>query len=372
MMILTINTGSSSVRLAVFDHDGDIPTEVASERFDLFSPSSDDPQAVLRKFMETHGFGTFGAAAHRVVHGGRNLAESRLIDDQVEQEIDRLASLAPLHNPVSLRWICATREMLGGVPQVAVFDTAFFAALPEIARTYAIPHELAEEQGLWRYGFHGLAHQAMWLGWRKLKPDASQKGRIVSLQLGSGCSITATANGAPRDTSMGFSPLEGLLMATRSGDIDASLITFLQRKKNLTPGQLDELLYEQSGLLGVSGISADIRQLLDSSDARARLAVDLYCYRARKYLGAYLAVLNGADAIIFGGGVGENIAVVRAKILDGMKWCGIELDQKKNEDHQPREISCISSQASEVQVWVIPVNEAVLLAQEAARVLKKL
>src|SRR3954451_2243960 len=309
MMILTVNAGSSSVRLAVFTHDGSISTEVASERFDLSSPSPDDPQAVLLGFMEGHGLDTFGVAAHRVVHGGRNLTESRIIDDQVEQEIDRLAPLAPLHNPVSLRWIRATRKTLGaGVPQVAVFDTAFFKALPKTARTYAIPLELAEEHGLWRYGFHGLAHQAMWLRWRKAKPHASQEARIISLQLGSGCSITATANGEPQDTSMGFSPMEGLVMATRSGDIDAGLITFLQRKKTLTPGQLDALLNERSGLLGVSGISPDIRQLLSSADARACLAVDLYCYRARKYLGAYLAVLNGADAIIFGGGVGENIA----------------------------------------------------------------
>jgi len=323
--------------------------------------------------MEVHGLTAFATAAHRVVHGGINLTKSRLIDQAVEQEIDRLAPLAPLHNPVALRWIRATRRTLGtGVPQVAVFDTAFFTALPEIARTYAIPHELAEEHGLWRYGFHGLAHQAMWLKWRELKPNALQEARVISLQLGAGCSITATANGAPRDTSMGFSPLEGLVMATRSGDIDPGLVTFLQRRKSLTSEQMDELLNEHSGLSGISGSSSDIRQLLNSVDARARLAVNLYCYRARKYLGAYLTVLNGADAIIFGGGVGENVAEVREKILAEMKWCGIELDSKKNQNHDGREMSRISVEASQIEVWVIPVNEAAILAREAASVLKNL
>lgn len=373
MMILTVNTGSSSVRLGAFTDEGGIQTEVASARLERSESSRANPEAALTGFMEVHGFRAFSAAAHRVVHGGKNLTESCLIDDKVEQEIDRLAVLAPLHNPAALRWVRAARHVLGsGVPQVAVFDTAFFTALPEVARIYAIPHELSEQHGLWRYGFHGLAHQAMWLRWREQKPGGSPKARVISLQLGSGCSITATAGGVPRDTSMGFSPLEGLVMATRSGDIDAGLVTFLERQKGFGPEQLDELLNERSGLLGVSGISADIRELLSAANDRARLAVDLYCYRARKYVGSYLPVLNGVDAIIFGGGVGENAAAVREKILEGMEWCGIELDQKKNRDHDPKEISCISRKASRVEVWVIPVNEAALLAQEAESILRNL
>jgi len=316
---------------------------------------------------------------HRVVHGGRNLTASCLIDEKVQQEINRLGPLAPLHNPVSLRWIRATREVLGAdISQVAVFDTAFFTALPEIARTYAIPHELARSYGLYRYGFHGLAHQAMWLGWcnRNLKPDTSKpdadqagdgRGRIISLQLGSGCSITATENGAPRDTSMGFSPLEGLVMATRSGDIDPGLITYLQRQEDLSPEKLDELLNERSGLLGVSGRSGDMRQLLESQDEWSRLAVDLYCYRARKYLGAYLAVLGGAEAIVFGGGVGENVPAVREKILIGMKWCGIEVDSTENRDSNG--LSRISGEGSRVEAWVVPVDEAAILAREAVKIL---
>jgi acetate kinase len=376
MTILTVNTGSSSVRLAAFTRSGGMLTEVASTRDDL---SEGQPRAMLRRFMETHRLGRIKAAVHRVVHGGSNLTAPCLIDDKVEQEIDRLSPLAPLHNPVSLRWIRATSEMLGAdISQIAVFDTAFFTALPEIARTYAIPHELGKKHGLRRYGFHGLAHQAMWLGWcnRNLKPDTSKldadrephgRERIISIQLGSGCSMTAIEKGMPRDTSMGFSPLEGLVMATRSGDIDPGLIMYLQRQEGLTPEQLYELLNERSGLAGVSGRSGDMRQLLESQDEQSRLAIDLYCYRARKYLGAYLAVLGGADAIIFGGGVGENVPEVREKILTGMQWCGIEVDLKRNRDSSG--IARISSEGSRVEVWVVPVDEAAILAREAAKML---
>jgi acetate kinase len=376
MTILTVNTGSSSVRLAAFTCDDDALKEVANARDDL---SAGEPQAMLGRFMGTHGLARIKAVVHRVVHGGSNLTASCLIDDEVEQEIDRLAPLAPLHNPVSLRWIRATGDVLGAdISQIAVFDTAFFTALPEIAQTYAIPHELGKKYGLRRYGFHGLAHQAMWLGWcnRNLKPDTSKldadqephgRGRIISIQLGSGCSITAIEKGMPRDTSMGFSPLEGLVMATRSGDIDPGLITYLQRQEGLTPEQLDELLNERSGLAGVSGRSGDMRQLLESQDEHSRLAVDLYCYRARKYLGAYLAVLGGAEAIIFGGGVGENVPAVREKILTGMQWCGIKVDSTKNRGSSG--ISRISSEGSRVEVWVVPVDEAAILAREAVKIL---
>ncbi len=370
MTILTVNTGSSSVRLAAFARDGGGLTEMANAHDDL---SAGEPQAILRGFCKAHGLTGINATVHRVVHGGSNLTASCVIDHEVEREIECLAPLAPLHNPASLRWIRAAREVLGaGISQIAVFDTAFFTALPEIARTYAIPRELAKKHGLYRYGFHGLAHQAMWLRWRELKLDTLDRrmdggGRIISMQLGAGCSITAIDNGTPLDTSMGFSPLEGLVMATRSGDIDPGLITYLQRQEGLSPKQLDELLNERSGLAGASGISGDIRQLLESQDERSLLAVDLYCYRVHKYVGAYLAVLGGAEAILFGGGVGENVAVIREKILAGMGWCGIGIDSGKN--HASSGMSRISSDASRIEVWVIPVDEAAILAHEAARVL---
>lgn len=365
MIILTVNTGSSSVRLAAFACEGNRLTELVNVRHDL---AADEPQAVVREFAQMHGLAGVDVSVHRVVHGGANLATPRLLDQEVEQEINRLAPLAPLHNPASLQWIRATREALGAnVTQVAVFDTAFFKDLPELARTYAIPHALAKKHGLGRYGFHGLAHQAMWLKWRELQPNIPHGGRVISMQLGAGCSITAIDNGTPRDTSMGFSPLEGLMMATRSGDIDPGLVTFLQRQENLRPEQVDQLLNENSGLLGVSGASADMRQLLGSRDEHARLAVDLYCYRVRKYLGAYLAVLGGAEAIVFGGGVGENLPAVREKILAGMAWCGIEIDSKRN--HGPCGALRVSSQESRIEVWTIPVDEATILAQEALTVI---
>jgi acetate kinase len=364
MKILTVNTGSSSVRLAAFVRQEEKLTELASVRED----SGGEPEDTLQEFVQTHKLAKVNVVVHRVVHGGRRLTSPCLIDRDVEKEIERLAPLAPLHNPVALKWIRAARGVFGAhAPQVAVFDTAFFTHLPTVAQTYAIPHELTEKYRLRRYGFHGLAHQAIWQAWRNQHPGFLQNGKIISLQLGAGCSITATDKGLPRDTSMGFSPLEGLMMATRSGDVDPGLMTFLQRQESLTPEEMDRLLNEQSGLSGVSGISADMRKLLKLEDKRASLAIDLYCYRARKYLGAYLAVLGGANAVVFGGGVGENVPVVREKILAGMEWCGIHLDAKKNSDASG--MSCISSETSEVEVWVAPVNEAAILAQEAEAVI---
>ena len=364
MKILTVNTGSSSVRLAAFVRHEEKLTELASVRKD----SGGEPEDTLQEFVRTHKLGKVNVVVHRVVHGGRRLTSPCLIDRDVEREIERLEPLAPLHNPVALKWMRAARGVFGAhAPQVAVFDTAFFTHLPTVAQTYAIPRELTEKYALRRYGFHGLAHLAMWQAWRDQHPGSLQNGKIISLQLGAGCSITATDKGLPRDTSMGFSPLEGLMMATRSGDLDPGLMTFLQRQESLTPEEMDRLLNEQSGLSGVSGINADIRELLKSKDGYARLAVELYCYRARKYLGAYLAVLGGTNAVVFGGGVGENVPVVREKILAGMEWCGIHLDAKKNSDASGR--SCISSESSEVEVWVAPVNEAAILAQEAEAVI---
>jgi acetate kinase len=303
--------------------------------------------------------------AHRVVHGGAHLTSTRRIDAEVEAEIERLAPLAPLHNPVALAWIGVCREVLGtDVSQVAVFDTAFYAKLPEVAATYALPRELGAKHRLRRYGFHGLAHQALWLRWRELRPDLPDGGRVISFQLGAGCSVTAIAHGQPLDTSMGFSPLEGLVMATRSGDVDPGLVTHLQRVERLSASDAERLLNERSGLLGVSGVSGDMRKLVGSDDPRARLALQLYCYRARKYLGAYLMVLGGADAILFGGGVGEHAATVRAGILEGLDWAGIRLDAAANAANTGRE-GRISDTGSRTEAWVIPVDEARLLAREA-------
>jgi acetate kinase len=287
-----------------------------------------------------------------------------LIDPAVTAEIERLGALAPLHNPVALRWIAACEDVLGrSVPQVAAFDTAFHAGMPQVASTYALPRTLCDTHGLRRYGFHGLAHEAMWRRWRALRPALKDGGRAISLQLGGGCSITAVRRGQAIDTSMGFTPLEGLVMSTRAGDVDSGLLTFLQRAEALTPNALERLVTHDSGLLGLAG-DGDMRALLARNDAEARLAVDIYCYRASKYIGAYLAVLGGVDAILFGGGVGEHAVPIRTKILRDLEWLGIALDEAANRNAVGVEAR-ISRGDCPVEVWVIAVDEAQVLARAA-------
>jgi acetate kinase len=365
--VLTVNAGSSSLRLAAFVEQDKSLSLLASGHF---SGIPHDPAEILGAFLKDHGIGEVTAVAHRVVHGGSRLTAPCVLDNAVEAEIRRLAPLAPLHNPVALKWVAACRAAFGAnAAQVAVFDTAFYATLPEVAAAYALPRALCRKHGIRRYGFHGLAHQAMWRRWRALHPQVRPGGCAISLQLGAGCSITAVRDGCAVDTSMGFSPLEGLVMATRGGDIDPGLLLFLQRAEGLTPERMERLLNEESGLLGLSGASGDMRQLLAAEDDVAQLAVEVYCYRARKYVGAYLAALGGTQAILFGGGVGEHAPPVRAKILAGMHRLGIALDANANRAAIGTE-ALISRRGSEVEVWVIPVDEARILAEEAVAVVR--
>ena len=361
-LLLTVNTGSSSVRLDLFEaREAGVAQAVAS----YHAPLGSSPETALREFLHGWEARALQVIAHRVVHGGARFTAPCLIDSAVEQEIERLAPLAPLHNPQALAWMRACRSLCGAqVPQAAVFDTAFFTVLPDIAHTYALPHALAQQHAIRRYGFHGLAHQTMWQRWCALEPQRAGRGRVISLQLGAGCSISAIADGVPQDTSMGFSPLEGLVMATRCGDVDPGVLLYLQRECGMSLAALDHMLSRESGLLGLSGVSADMRALLASGEPRARLAVDLYCYRARKYIGAYLAVLGGADAIVFGGGVGEHAPEIRARILQGLKWAGIALDTTHNQTALGSEAR-ISHVNSPIAVWVLPVDEAAILANEA-------
>lgn len=364
MRILTVNTGSSSVRLALYASDANAVSALRLLAEHRYAGES-QPEHTLHEFI---GSEQVDAVAHRVVHGGTKLAVPCVINAAVEAEIERLVVLAPLHNPRALTWLRASRALLGKeVMQVAVFDTGFYAALPEVARSYALPQQLAQRLGLRRYGFHGIAHQAMWRRWWQLRPGIAKGGRVISLQLGAGCSITAVAEGAPQDTSMGFSPLEGLVMATRGGDLDPGLLLHLLRAEKMSIAELDHLLNQESGLRGMTGES-EMHKLLTSSEPAAQLAIDLYCYRARKYVGAYLAVLGGADAILFGGGVGEHAPEIRERILAGMEWAGITLDRERNHAAIGTE-ACISRDDSQVAVWVIAVDEAQLLAEEAANLL---
>ncbi len=366
MSTLAINAGSSSLRLSVF-----VQTVNGLERLAQVhhsNISTPDP-SLLENFIASLDGVEITHVVHRVVQGGMHFDTPCLIDTAVEAEIEQLIPLAPLHNPVALEWIRLARRLLGErVPQVAVFDTAFYRSLPEVAAIYALPRKLCREQGIRRYGFHGIAHRAMLHRWQKVRPDIRDGGRVISLQLGSGCSVTAIDHGLAVDTSMGFSPLEGLLMATRSGDVDPAVVTYLQKQAGLSAEEVEQLLNKQSGLLGVSGESHDMQVLLNSGSFDAELAVNLYCYRVRKYIGAYLAVLGGADAILFGGGVGENSPQVRAKILQGMEWSGVQLDLFDNNRASGAEAR-ISTVASRTDVWVMPVDEAQVMVLDATAIM---
>ncbi len=360
MIILTVNAGSSSLKLAAFEHGTGGLRRRADE---TLAPGVD---GALDGFLRRHAIAGVDCVSHRVVHGG-DIQRPALLDERVEAEIERLAPFAPLHNPPALEAIRACRKHFGpAVAQIAVFDTAFFAGLPDVARLYAIPHDLASK-GLRRYGFHGIAHQSMWRTWCEAERRGS--GRAISLQLGAGCSITAVKDGRAIDTSMGFSPLEGLVMATRCGDIDAGLVMYLERELGWSNARIEETLNRRSGLAGLAGQGGDMRALLASDDADARLAVELYCYRARKYIGAYMAALDGADAILFGGGVGENAWRIREGILSGLEWAGIALDADANRAGGAGTARRIDGRngdrARAASVGVIPVDEAAILAQEA-------
>ncbi len=364
MAILTLNSGSTSVKLAVFHVAQPDGTLIRFERENLSSPSG-DPTQRLSAFAAKAGEDGITAVAHRVVHGGSHFSKPVRIDDEVEARIEALCELAPLHNPPALKWIRAARKLWGSeVPHIAVFDTAFYAQLPRVAAEYALPRSAGIDQSIRRYGFHGIAHEAMWRRWCELRPDLPRGGRLITLQLGGGCSITATRGGQAIDTSMGFSPLEGLMMATRSGDVDPAVVPYLARRLSCSSERVIELLNRESGLFGVSGSSSSISELLNDSSPQARFAIELYCYRARKYVGAYLAALGGCDGIVFGGGVGEHVPAIRKRILSDMHWAGIEIDPQTNEAACGAE-ACISAASSDVSVYAIPVDEEQVLAEAA-------
>jgi len=365
MKILTVNTGSSSIRLGLFQTAAEGLTRIDEKHY---KTEEVVPEEQFEKFLGERRHDV-DAAVHRIVHGGQDLTGPCIISEKIEQEIERLSPLAPLHNPAALKWVRACRAVIGGsIPQIAVFDTAFYAAMPDVSRIYALPKDLCRDHGIKRYGFHGIAHKAMLERLKELRPDIGNKGRVISIQLGSGCSITAIKDGRPIDTSMGFSPNEGLVMSTRSGDIDPGVIVYLENRAGFSIHEIDKILNRSSGLKGVSGSSSDMKVLLASDEPDARLAIELYCYRVKKYIGAYAAALGGINAILFGGGVGEHAPLIRQKILEDMQWCGVSLDTDANDAITGKE-GRISSDTSMVDVMVIPVDEAAVLAKEALHVL---
>ncbi|MBI2998287.1 MAG: acetate kinase [Deltaproteobacteria bacterium] len=315
----------------------------------------------------------FDAVGHRVVHGGDRFRTSVLIDDEVLEALEALSDLAPLHNPACVSAIRAARRALGAsMPMVAAFDTSFHHTVPDSAATYAIPYELTVRHKIRRYGFHGLAHHYLALRYAELAHRPEDQVDLITLHLGNGCSAAAIRGGRSVETSMGFTPLEGLVMGTRSGDLDPAIVGFLSKKERLSVAEVEALLNERSGLLGISGRSKDMRELLQRapSDARSGLAVEIFCHRARKYLGAYLAVLGGADALIFSGGIGENSPEVRAQICAGMDWCGLQLDPELNQSRIGTE-GLISPATAELPAYVIPVDEERVIALETLRLVVK-
>jgi len=260
---------------------------------------------------------------------------------------------------------------------VAVFDTAFHQTMPPVSKSYAIPHELASRHHIHRYGFHGLAHASLAAGYAEFIGSPLLKTKIITLQLGNGCSVTAIADGKSVETSMGFTPLEGLVMGTRSGDVDPSIVSYLAKREQVDASEVELWLNEQSGLLGVSGKTNDMRDLLRAAtiqqDERAKLAIELFCYRSKKYIGSYLAVLGGAEAIIFGGGIGEASPDIRARICEGMEWCGLQLDQKRNNAAvglAPGQVAKISPERSSLSAFVVAADEETWIARETVRYLR--
>jgi acetate kinase len=313
------------------------------------------------------GLDVIERVCHRVVHGADRFDGPAVVSDEVLQQIEKLSDLAPLHNESALKVIRAARAHAGrGLPMIAVFDTVFHRALPDEAAFYPLPLELAKRHGIRRYGFHGISHRYLMLRYCQIARRPLSEIRIITLHLEGGSSAAAIKGGQSIDTSMGLTPLEGLMMGTRSGDIDPAIVTYLMRKEKLDRNEAERFLNKKCGLLGVSQVSADTRELREHlNEYPVNLAVEMYCYRVRKYIGAYLAALGGADAIVFGGGIGENTPFMRERIAAHFSWCGAVLNPKRNGEVIDRE-DTISTTDSTMKLWVIPTQEGLMMAQDAA------
>ncbi|CAN5212527.1 acetate kinase [soil metagenome] len=361
MNVFVVNAGSSTVKYQVVDPaSGEVAASGLRERVSDYAEAL---TAILGEIadIEIHAVG------HRVVHGGERFTEATLIDDAVEQAIDDLSVLAPLHNPAGLAGIRAARAALPNVPQVAVFDTAFHAQMPAAASTYAIDAALAREHGIRRYGFHGTSYRFVSRAAAELLGRPLEDLKLIVLHLGNGASAAAIAGGRSVDTSMGMTPLEGLVMGTRSGDLDPAILLQLARVAGLSIDDLDTLLNKRSGLLGLSGY-ADMREVQEAADAGgadAQLALDVYLHRLRHYIGAYAAALGGIDALVFTAGVGENSAVVRAGAVEGIGFLGLAVDPDANaaRSHDARMISAVGHG---IPVLVVPTNEELEIARQTA------
>ena len=394
MKILVFNCGSSSLKFELLElaANGDLRERVArgvfeeigshahakmsaagGRQFDAAAVVANHAEAALHAITwlrEGDRALQLDAIAHRIVHGGDGVSEPVIADDNVISALDEAAEFAPLHNPPAIATLRAVREQFPTVPSIVVADTAFHRTLPPVARTYAIPRELAARHGIHRFGFHGIGHSWMRDRYAEIADRPPSALNLITLQLGAGCSIAAICGGQSIDTSMGLTPLEGLMMATRSGDLDPAIFSYLATSEGLSPVEVERILNHDSGLLGVSGLSGDMRELeaAAGNNVNATLAIEMFCYRARKYIGAYVAVLGRVDAIIFGAGIGEHSANARARICKDLDALGIVLDEVRNRAANGRE-ACFSAQGSRIALWVVPLDEELQMARASARLL---
>jgi acetate kinase len=397
MKTLVLNCGSSSIKYKLFNMtSGEVMAQGGIERIGLPGTllkltSPEGEKVTIEKEISGHEEGiTFilsvltdkihgciqdyseiGAVGHRVVHGGEQFSNSALIDDEVIAKVLECSELAPLHNPANLEGIHAIRNILPGTPQVAVFDTAFHQSMPDYAYMYGLPYETYANHGVRRYGFHGTSHR--YVSWRacKILGVPCEEQRMITAHIGNGGSMTAIRNGKSIDTSMGLTPVEGLLMGTRCGDVDPGALPFLMNKEGLDVAGLSDLINKRSGVWGVSGVSPDMRELeaaCVANNPRALLAMKMYIYRIRKYIGAYAAVLGGIDILVFTGGVGENQWSLRAEVCRNMEFMGLTLDEHKNSGICGQEM-VISMPDSKVTVIVVPTDEEYLIASDTQMIL---
>ena len=398
--ILVINCGSSSVKYSFYDTaDESRQAKGLVERIGISGTRlvHHGPQGEVKRELPSGGFGEAFAAivselisketgviggvgevsvvVHRVVHGGERFAEATIITDEVLAQIEALNPLAPLHNPVNVAGIREMRRLFAAVPHVAVFDTAFHHTLPAYAYLYGLPYELYEQKAVRRYGFHGTSHAYVSLRAAQFLGRRPNELEIVSCHLGNGSSLCAVDHGRSVDTTMGFTPAEGLIMGTRCGDVDAGVLAFLERTDGLSAVQSETLLNKKSGLLGMSGVSSDMREVLKAAEqgnARALVALKAYCYRVRKYIGAYVAAMGGLDTVVFTGGIGQGSAMVRALALQGLSCMGIALDEQRNREARGFEDVCrISADDSKITVLIVPTDEERMMAREALRALSR-
>ena len=398
MKVLVLNCGSSSLKYQLIDMETEgvlakglcerigiegsrLKHQPAGKDAVIFDDYQEDHSVSVKMVLDalTHpeygvvkSMSEINAVGHRVVHGGEYFANSVIINQEVIAAIEKCCELAPLHNPANLIGIAACDKIMPGVPQVAVFDTAFHQTMPERAYMYALPYEYYEKYKIRRYGFHGTSHRFVSEEVAKMLGRPYEETKTVTCHLGNGGSICAVRNGKSIDTTMGFTPLEGLVMGTRAGDIDAAVITYLMEKENLTAAEMDNILNKQSGVLGISGVSSDFRDIEEASEAgneRAGMALDVFAYKVAKRIGAYTAAMNGVDAIVFTAGLGENSASTRKEICDYLGYLGVHIDSYNN-SLRGKALE-ISAPDSRVRVFVIPTNEELVIARDTKELLDK-